>query len=169
MNRNTIAAVRTLNGLTEKQLPDTATIEQVVSAGRAGVIASALREGKINAAQSAGFERMFDSDPRGALQLLTAPVSEGGLMAGVHNSVTAAQSDVADDAYPADWLPEVRGSGSGGRIAGDDPGRVAAQVPAAPAAPPATTTGADDDGYPAEWLTAAERNPARQRVTIEKD
>lgn len=87
---------------------------------RLGIVAAAVKEGRIAPAQKPEFERRItEADPAGTEKLLTASVAEGGLMPGTI-PVTARGVDPSavgtdtEEAYPEHWLPELQQSGSGG-------------------------------------------------------
>ncbi len=96
---------------------------------RDGIIAMAVKARKIAPDRADDYRRLYDADPRGIFNLLTAPVEEGGLMAGINVGGDPFPEQPTD--YPRDWLPETR---SGGVIGFADPGVVHA-APATPAAP----------------------------------
>ena len=78
---------------------------------RQGVIAAAVKEGRIAPAQKDNFVRMYETDPNGAERLLTASVADGGLMPGtipVEARGIDPAPDTSTEAYPAEWLPEVQ-------------------------------------------------------------
>lgn len=84
---------------------------------RSGIVAAAVKEGRIAPAQRSHFENMFKSDPAGTEKLLTAKVEDGGLMPGTI-PVEARGQDIAatgqaDDAYDPSWLPELQAQGAG--------------------------------------------------------
>lgn len=89
--------------------------EQTENQRRDGIIASAIKEGRISPAQKASMTLMFTKDPQGTETLLTAEVDKGGLMKGtIPVSARGKDPSVVDtpeDAYPADWLPELRQDG----------------------------------------------------------
>lgn len=79
---------------------------------REGIIAEAVRVGRISPAQRPNFTTMFERDPQGTETLLTASVEKGGLMPGTipieaRGSDPSPESQTAE-AYPASWLPELQ-------------------------------------------------------------
>lgn len=89
-----------------------------VTAYREMLIGHAVAARKIAPDRAADYRRMFDANPSGVAHLLTAPVREGGLMAGnaaVHNPIPPGA-----DEYPPEWLPETRGGALRGEVAFED-------------------------------------------------
>jgi hypothetical protein len=90
--------------------------EQTENQRRDGIIASAVKDGRISPAQKGSFAKMFATDPQGTEILLTASVEQGGLMKGTipvsARGTDPSVVDVPEDAYPADWLPELRETGA---------------------------------------------------------
>lgn len=82
---------------------------------RDAVIARAVNHRKIAPDRAADYKRLYDADPRGIFDLLTAPVEEGGLMAGV----AAADNPLPPppQEYPREW---IAGSRPSGRVAFED-------------------------------------------------
>ena len=83
---------------------------------RSGIVSAAVNEGRIAPAQSEHYARMFESDPEGTERLLTAAVTEGGLMPGTI-PVTERGGDVQatasqDLGYDPAWLPELAAQGA---------------------------------------------------------
>jgi hypothetical protein len=74
------------------------------------LIATAVRSRKIAPAGADEFRRRYDADPQGVTHLLTAPVMEGGLMAGVAAAVAPFDDDPTE--YPRDWLGDREASGA---------------------------------------------------------
>jgi len=91
---------------------------------RDGIIALAVKARKIAPDRAGDYSRMYDADPRGIFNLLTAPVEEGGLMAGIN--IGGDPFPEQPTGYPRDWLPETRG---GGDIGFADPGPAHAPAP----------------------------------------
>jgi hypothetical protein len=116
---------------------------------RDSLIAAAVTARKIAPDRAEDVKRMYDNDPKSIEHLLTAPVAEGGLMAGNAAAYNPLPPPVVAE-YPADWLPEV---GTGGRQGGNVMLDGVAVDVTAQAPPPAANTAQ----YPAEWLAAAPR------------
>jgi hypothetical protein len=92
-----------------------------VAAYRDLLIANAVKARKIAPDRADDYRRLFDADPHGVKRLLTAPVEEGGLMAGVaavENPLPPVPTD-----YPREWIGERR---PGGNIAIEDAGAIPA-------------------------------------------
>lgn len=115
-------------------------------AHRDRLIAKAVADRKISADRADDYRRMYNASPETIERLLTAPVAEGGLVAGINLGGNAFPELPTD--YPADWLPEVhQGKPLHGSIDYEDaaaaidgashalpPQRHAAATPAPPAA-----------------------------------
>ncbi len=96
---------------------------------RDGIIAKAIKARKIAPDRADDYRRLYDADPRGIFNLLTAPVEDGGLMAGIN--IGGDPFPEQPTGYPAEWLGDsLRGRGS---IGFADGGTI--QAPATPAAP----------------------------------
>lgn len=84
---------------------------------RQGIIAQAIDKGRIAPAQRDTFTTMFDKDPVGTENLLTKPVTEGGLMEGTipieARGIDPSPEMASSEAYPAEWLPELQTAGVG--------------------------------------------------------
>ena len=85
---------------------------------RDSVIAAAVKARKIAPDRAADYKRLWNADPSGIRHLLTAPVEQGGLMAGV--AAPVAPFDPVPDEYPSDWLPELEGKQLNGNVAFED-------------------------------------------------
>lgn len=113
---------------------------------REGLIARAVRLRQIAPDRADDYRRLYDADPMGITRLLTAPVSEGGLMAGV--AAAEAPFEPAPTEYPREWLHD--GSRPTGRVSFEDVGTAAdalasaqptpRQTPAPPAGRPSRVT-----------------------------
>jgi hypothetical protein len=94
--------------------------EQTENQRRDGIIAAAVKDGRISPAQKDSFKLMFSKDPQGAETLLTAEVDKGGLMKGTipvsARGTDPSVVDVPEEAYPAGWLPELHQQGDGSRV-----------------------------------------------------
>lgn len=77
---------------------------------RDGLIAHAVQTRKIAPDRADDYRRLYDADPRGIHHLLTAPVEQGGLMAG--NAAAVAPFEAQPDEYPTEWLAGQPGRGS---------------------------------------------------------
>lgn len=66
---------------------------------RDGIIARAVVARKIAPDRADDYRRMYDENPMGVFNLLTAPVAEGGLMAGLANHENPVPTE-----YPREWL-----------------------------------------------------------------
>jgi hypothetical protein len=82
---------------------------------RDSVISAAIQVGKIPPVRKPHYERLWDQDEEGTRTLLTADVEKGGLAAGMvpvtEIGGTPQQDDLAVEAYPAEWLPEIQQGG----------------------------------------------------------
>ena len=88
---------------------DEATAQAVVEANRVRdrdeLIDEAIHDGKFGPARRGHYQARYDSDPEGTTTLIarlmrnTVPLEARG--------ADAPTDDVADDAYPSDWVPEV--------------------------------------------------------------
>ena len=99
---------------------------------RDGIIARAVKARKIAPDRAGDYQRLYDADPRGIFNLLTAPVEEGGLMAGINIGGDPFPEQPTD--YPAEWLGDSLDRGRG-NIGFSDGGVHAAPAPATPATP----------------------------------
>ncbi len=82
---------------------------------REGLIARAVRLRQIAPDRADAYKRLYDADPNGITHLLTAPVDEGGLMAG--NAAPLNPLPPQDDSYPRHW---VAGSHPTGTVTFED-------------------------------------------------
>lgn len=71
------------------------------------LIAQAVADRKINADRAEDYKRMYNASPESIERLLTAPVAEGGLVAGINLGGDPFPELPTD--YPVEWLPEVHG------------------------------------------------------------
>lgn len=106
------------------------------------LVAQAVADRKIAKDRAEDYKRLYNANPEIIGRLLTAPVAEGGLVAGINIGGDPFPELPTD--YPADWLPEVRGTPLHGNIAYEDAAtaldglsRAAPTRRHAPAAPPA--------------------------------
>ena len=76
-------------------------------ANRDRLIAKAVADRKISADRADDYRRMYNASPETIERLLTAPVAEGGLVAGINLGGNAFPELPSD--YPAEWLPELHG------------------------------------------------------------
>lgn len=104
---------------TQKQVQDIAAARATEqTAADLRTVGDALRAGKIFPAQREYYEgKIKDPNTREAFRhLLTASVAEGGLAPGIVPLEARGQdpssTEANQEAYPADWLPELRGQGS---------------------------------------------------------
>jgi hypothetical protein len=67
------------------------------------VIAAAVRARKIVADQADNYRRMYDADPAAIRRLLTAPVAQGGLAAGIVPAATSIPI-LPEEEYAAEWV-----------------------------------------------------------------
>ena len=120
------------------------------------LIAKAVADRKISADRADDYRRMYNASPETIERLLTAPVAEGGLVAGIN--LGGNPFPELPTAYPAEWLPEVhQGRPLHGSIDYDD---VAAAIDGASQALPAPRHGAARHAPP---TPPAARSP----ITIE--
>ena len=84
-------------------------VKQYRQLQRDTLIASAVQTRKIAPDRAEDYKRMWDADPKGIHHLLTAPVAQGGLLAG--NAAAFNPLPPVEAAYPAEWLPETRPRG----------------------------------------------------------
>ena len=87
-------------------------------ADRDRLIAKAVADRKISADRAEDYRRMYNASPETIERLLTAPVAEGGLVAGINLGGSAFPELPTD--YPSEWLPEVQGKPLHGKIAFED-------------------------------------------------
>lgn len=102
-------------------------------AHRDRLIAKAVADRKISADRAEDYKRMYNASPEIIGRLLTAPVAEGGLVAGINVGGDPFPEGQSTD-YPTDWLPEVQGKRLHGGVAFED--NAAAVDSAAGATPP---------------------------------
>ena len=102
-------------------------------AHRDRLITKAVADRKISADRADDYKRLYNANPEIIGRLLTAPVAEGGLVAGINLGGNAFPEGQSMD-YPAEWLPEVQGKRLHGGVAFEDD--AAAVDSAAGATPP---------------------------------
>lgn len=106
-----------------------------VTAYRDLLIGNAVKARKIAPDRAEDYRRLFDADPNGITHLLTAPVREGGLMAGNAAAVAPYAPGEQPDEYPREWIEQRRPSGA---VAFEDHGTAADAMSGAMPAPRAT-------------------------------
>lgn len=74
-------------------------------ADRDRLIAKAVADRKISADRADDYKRLYNANPQIIGRLLTAPVAEGGLVAGMNVGGEPFPELPTD--YPTDWLPDV--------------------------------------------------------------
>lgn len=126
---------------------------------REQILDQAVRDRKITAAEKPQYRAKFINRPKGTRKLLTASVSEGGLMPGI----VPEGPGLPDDYYPPEWLGTQR------------PTAPQASAPvvtnSAPVQAPSPAAG-DSSSYPAGWLPEVEARAAAgdrglSQITIE--
>lgn len=117
-----------------------ATTQHNVHAYRETLIGNAIRARKIAADRADDYRRLYDADPVTITRLLTAPVEQGGLMAGIAFDRSGQPAPPPEDEYPAEWLPETRGKALHGQVAFED---ATTAVESASLTPPAGRSGSD--------------------------
>lgn len=79
------------------------------------VITAAISDGKVPPSRKAHWEQAWRADPDGTRTLLTASQDKGGLAPGLVPVVESGNSNPLEDttieAYPAEWLPEIKRGG----------------------------------------------------------
>jgi hypothetical protein len=80
--------------------------EENVAAYRDLLIANAVKARKIAAARASDYRRLFDASPQAISHLLTAPVEQGGLMAGINMGGEPFPSEPTE--YPRQWIAGSR-------------------------------------------------------------
>jgi hypothetical protein len=98
---------------TRRQAQQGATaFQRLEGQDRDGAIAAAIQEGRIPPSRRTHWEQSWERDPEGTRTLLTAAEDKGGLAKGLIPVKATGQSgpleDTTVEAYPADWLPEVK-------------------------------------------------------------
>ena len=112
------------------------------------LIAKAVADRKIAADRAEDYKRMYNASPEIIGRLLTAPVAEGGLMAGIN--VGGDPFPEQPTSYPAEWLPEVQGRRLRGNVAYEDH---AAAVDAAAGAQPRGSRRSASPAAPSSRIT----------------
>jgi len=112
------AGVRTVDEATYQQLVADASMgrqayTRLATEDRDKIVSAAIQQGRIPKSREAHWAAQYDKDPEGVTVLLTAAADKGGLAPGLipvtelGGAGADTESSEPDDAYPAEWLPEV--------------------------------------------------------------
>jgi len=113
---STVTVDRTTWEETRRQAQQGATaFERQASEDRDRVLTAAIEQGRIPPSRRAHWAGLLERDPEGTRTLLTAEEDKGGLAKGlVPVQARGAESPLENttvEAYPAEWLPEVKRGG----------------------------------------------------------
>jgi hypothetical protein len=105
----------TYNDLRRQAQQGATAFERQEVESRDRILTAAVSEGRIPPSRRSHWEGMLERDPEGATVLLTAAEDKGGLAKGlVPVKARGGENPLEDttiEAYPADWLPEVKRGG----------------------------------------------------------